>query len=1085
MTEQQFTHLHVHSEASLMDGLGTTEALVKRAKELGFEALALTDHGTLAGTVSFVMMCERYGVKPIVGVEGYIAYGEEVGHITLLCDGNRGWDSLVKLQNLAHAGPYVKRPAFTVDQLLEHSDGIICLSGCPASPFHRLPYKEALRLTARFQAAFGNRFFIEVMLVGDAELWDRPLQLARDTGIKSVLTNDVHFTRPEYAKVHNVLTSIRAGFSYNSHQLWLKTEEELLDRMHEAGVDLREPMRRAWRLGKKIKPVSLARKPWLPYIEDADGKVEQLVRERYERDVRARLVSEGTDETTLQTYDDRLTFELGVITSLGFSTYFLILDDITSWARNNGVKLGPGRGSGAASLVLHSMGITKADPIAFKLSFERFLNPGRKGFPDVDIDLDTDGRYRVLEYAAERWGSIGVATFSAYKHRSLVHDLAKHFHIPRELHEAAADYGEDSDAFKQVCETYPDFALCYSAMRDQTRHKGKHPGGIIITDGIVPIERTAQGVSSELVAAWSEGVQKELSYAGLVKFDMLGLTALTALKLMEEEMGVEAPMPYEDAPEYELFREGDVHGIFQFSGSDGIARLTRRIAPTRFDDIVAATALYRPGALDVGTADKYPEWKRSPRKLHPLVDEILEPTYGIIVYQEQVMAIYAAVTGGTLADADSVRRKIIISHPGEAWWEEEIAELHDRFVEGAKRTIGEALGRKLWGEIISHSRYCLAADTVMHDGRTVEQWHHGGYPHAAPSLNEKSGEIVLNKVVDVVTQGEQIVYEIELEDGRTVKATEKHRFLTPDGWKPVRVLMAEMADGRDAELWAAESAMPYSKVKSIKRVGPVQTYDVSMAPPHHSFVLGNGILSHNSFNAGHAVSYSIISFWMAWWKRNYPITFYTALLNTDPSDAFKHIFDAVMHGIQIVPPHVNHSGYRYSNDGKRIFLPLSAVKFLGEPAAQAIVNAREERPFESFADFVARVPKRKLNARPRRGLLMLGAFDGVPGSEGDLELDVVREVGGEIAAQQEYLGYVIPTAEMIEATQRKVAKGEIVGIITEIKNKKSPYGPYKVYRLMPSGSFWSRDHDLKVGDIVKVRVKANSGRALLVKRLKA
>lgn len=935
----QLTHLHVHSDASLIDGLGPVDNLVKHAKALGFDALALTDHGTLANAVSFVLACEDEGIKPILGVEGYVAFDDKIGHITLLADGNRGWSSLVKLQNEAHNSNYKRRPAFTIDQLIAHADGLVCLSGCPASPFHQLSYHEALQLTSRFRAAFGCRFFIEVMLVGDAATWERPLKLATDTGIKTVLTNDVHFPKQDDAEVHSVLTQLKSGFEYNSHQLWLKTAAEIELRMRDVGVDLHEAMQRSYAIGQKLKPVTLKREQWLPSVE---GGIELL-----KQKARAGMEKKFSGVQPPAEYTARLEFELGVIEAMHFADYFLILDDIITWARTHDVKVGPGRGSGSASLVLHCMGITAPDPLKYHLSFERFLNPQRKGFPDVDIDFDPDGRPSVLKYAAERWNAVGVATFSRYSHKSLIHDLCRHFHVPKETEERVADLTSDSEEFKSLCYSYPKLGQAYHAMAGQIRHKGKHPGGIIIPGDIaVPLERPAAGGDADLIAAWAEGWRwKELSYAGLVKFDMLGLTALHALKLMEKETGVEPPLPPDgESPVFELFRSGDLAGVFQFTGSDGITDLTKRIAPTTFEDIVAATALYRPGALDAGTADKYPEWKTAPRKIHPLIDPVLESTYGIIVYQEQMMAVYSAVTGGTLAEADQVRRTILQTKIGNPHWEAEVVRLREEFIAGAEsKGLGKQLGEHLWSEIQTHTRY--------------------------------------------------------------------------------------------------------------------------------------------SFNKGHAVAYSFVSWQMAWFKFHYPIAFYTAMLNVDASEAPKYLMDAVMHGIELKPPHVNVSSFAYENDGKAIYMPLNAVKFLGEPAARAVVESRKlSGNYLTLADFMKRVPKQRLNARPRRGLLALGAFSGIPGSETELLIEETPVMDNPIAAQREWLGYVIPTREFVQKVSNPPA-GELRGFIVSVKTKKSQFGPYKSYRLMPHGAFWSREHDLEVGEMVYVKVKANSGKALKVKKV--
>jgi len=638
----KFTHLHVHSDASLLDGLGTVDRLVKAAASKGFEHLALTDHGTLANTIAFVQACDVHGIKPIVGVEAYISYAEKVGHITLLASGNRGFENLVSIHNKAHITNFGRRrPLVTLETLAEFSKGIICLTGCVSSPLHWLPTEEeAEAYVAQLKSIFGPRLFVELMFIADTNTWTRPLRIAKQMKLKTVITNDVHFPYQMDHEIHPLLTSIKASMTYNSKELWLKSGPQLFSRARRyIDEDIaRVAIKRAYRIGELMKPIDLKREPSLPHIPDA---IERL----------RKRAKEGLEEHGLRgkpEYEERVKYELKVIEEMEYSSYFLILDDVVNWAKKNDVRVGPGRGSGAGSLLLYLLNVTEIDPLKYNLSFERFLHPYRKGYPDVDIDFDMEGRRKVIDYAAKRWNAVPIAIYSTYSHSSLVHDLAKVLKLPKPIEEEASDKGEESEAFKKLVELEPKFGKAYETMRDQIRHKSKHAGGVIITDNIVPVEK----VGDSLVAAWTDGKFRQLTYAGIIKFDFLGLTALSVLKRLEDEVGEEAPPPGEDEDTLEAFRKGDLVGIFQFTASRGIADLTMRIEPHNFDDLVAAVALYRPGALDAGSADRYPEWKKSPRKMHPLIDDILKPTYGAIVYQEQVMDIFARVTGGSLAEAD-------------------------------------------------------------------------------------------------------------------------------------------------------------------------------------------------------------------------------------------------------------------------------------------------------------------------------------------------------------------------------------------------------------------------------------------------
>lgn len=694
MEPLSFTHLHVHSDASLMDGLGSVDRLVRAAAGKGFKTLALTDHGTMANHVAFTIACEEVGIKPILGQEAYIQYDGKTGHITLLADGMEGFISLINLTQRGHAGDVTRKPAITMEALNEFKKGIICLTGCVASPAHWLPLDKSVEYVGQLRQIFKDRLFAEFMFVSDTDTWSRPLYLARTIGLKHVVTNDVHFPYSSDSAIHPILTGIKAGMTYNSTELWLKNADQVMARarIHIEEDFAIEGIQRAFSIGNLIKPVELKREPKLPHIPDADTKLFDLA-------------FAGLATMTLLSkteYKERVNYELNIIKTMGYSTYFLVLHDVIAWAKANGVRVGPGRGSGAGSLVLFLLGVTGVDPLKYELSFERFLHEKRKGYPDVDVDFDSEGRGKVIKYAEDRWGAYPVATYSTYAHSSLIHDLAKGFRISRLDEKEAADKGPTSSIFKKLEEEVPLFGQAYEAMLGQIRHKGKHAGGVIITDNPVPIER----VGPTLAAAWTDGQNRQLSYAGIVKFDFLGLTALSALKSMEEETGERPAEPGTDDAVLGAFREGDLSGIFQFSGSSGIADLTRRVAPTHFDDLVAINALYRPGALDVGSADKYPEWKASPRKFHHLIDDILAPTYGAIVFQEQVMDIYARVTGGSLAEADMARRAIVKSKVGDPDWEREISEAKRVFFEGCGRNrIDDDVAARLWTELFSHVRY--------------------------------------------------------------------------------------------------------------------------------------------------------------------------------------------------------------------------------------------------------------------------------------------------------------------------------------------------------------------------------------------
>lgn len=700
----KFSHLHVHTDASKIDGLGPVNKLVYAASQKNFKHLAITDHGTLANVIAFDSACKEYNVKPIIGLEGYITEAGNTYHITLLADGNKGFENIVNLNNIGVKSGHSK-PVFTIQNLLDYSDDVIVLSGCPSSPLQELDWKDARRIAIKLKDTFQDRFFSELMFVVETlPSWERSIQLAQDLDLQLVLTNDVHYAEKEYAPVHKVLTNLKGGFEYDDTHLWLAQPQDMIERVNtfapEFSKYLVPAMENAYNLADKIGKVKLSSEPKLPHIDNADIELKKHIYKGLDQ-------KEKLSEIL---YLDRADYEYNTIKEMDFSAYFLILKDIIDYARSIGVKIGPGRGSGVGSLVLYLLGVTELDPIEHKLSFERFLNPKRVEMPDVDVDIDSDGRDLVIKYAAEKWGGIPVATYGDYNEKSLIRELTKYFGATKEQQDLASDEGVDGKIFQSIAAEKPLIQLCYDVMLGQIKYAGKHAGGIIITDQLVPFELDTNG---NIMAGWSEGVEtKELSKAGIVKFDLLGVKALSVLKILETKHG-KAKEPNEDSPVWELFHTGKTTGVFQFSGSAGIVDYTKRVKPNKFDDLTAINALYRPGALDAGTAQMYPVWKTNPRKLHPIIDDILEDTYGVICFQEQFMSMYARVTDGDLADADFARKVIVkapknldLSNVAHIEWKHKYDELQEKFLTGCNnKSIDPSTAQGIWNEISAHSRY--------------------------------------------------------------------------------------------------------------------------------------------------------------------------------------------------------------------------------------------------------------------------------------------------------------------------------------------------------------------------------------------
>lgn len=934
----QFTHLHNHSDGSTPisgDGLGTVENLVKAAKAKGFEALALTDHGSLLNTPSFIHAANYHGIKPISGLEGYVEENGETFHLTILADGNEGFNSLTQLNNIAQNNYKHNRPNFKLTDLAKWNQGLIVLTGCISSPLQELDYSDAKQIGLFLKGVFGSRLFAEMMFVGLDQHIERAIKLAEDLKLKIVVTNDCHFPNEGDSKAHSVLTSMHKGYDYPSDYLFLANLSQLEARVnaiapnHKAYLEI--GAKNAYLIGKKIKPVIFDNKLSLPIIKDVDFILYNLI----EDGIKKRGFV-GNSEVF-----QRVNYEFKIISEMGFSSYFYILNDMVNYARSIGVKVGAGRGSGAGSLILYCLGITDINPLEFDLKFERFINPKRLDFPDVDIDYDSKGRNAVIEYAKQRWAGIPIATYSRYSPKSLINDLAKYFQISREDTENVKNFGfDDNDNPTKVYEDFvkdkPDFDECYSKIVNQIRHIGKHAGGIIITDKVVPMIKTANKNNPQLVASWTEGLHaKEFSSMGIVKFDILGISSLDVLAALEAKHGV-APYPTDDSPVFDLFCNGDTLGIFQFAGSDGIVEFTKRIKPRKFIDLVAINALWRPGAMQ-GAAPHYQQFKENgQRKLHPLIDPILAETYGVICYQEQFMSIYAAVTDGDLGDAD-IARKILVKGQGkqnDPEWKAKLTELESKFLDGCQnKAIPKKTANLIWKEIQSHSGY--------------------------------------------------------------------------------------------------------------------------------------------SFNKSHAVAYTMLSWQLAWLKYHFRADFYAASLSVDEEKSQDYLFDVIKAGIEVVSPDINTSTDEYVSDGKRIYMPLTAIKGISDAAYDAILI---QKPYTSYMDFINKVPKKKVNKRGKKALFALGAFKDFTDDFKVLDIDEIQQKTlSEI--QAEYLGFALPTQEFFKAVAKAQTKGLIAGVITKIEEKETKirHRKYVRYHLYPSTrpvrSY--RVLDLPIGKQVQFKVNTN------------
>jgi DNA polymerase-3 subunit alpha len=695
----RFVHLHTHSHYSLLDGLSKIDDLLARVKELGMNAVALTDHGVLYGAVEFYKKAKSAGIKPILGVEAYIAPrdrfsrdpGERYYHLVLLAETNRGWKNLIQLVTKAHLEGFYYKPRMDKEILRQYHEGLIATSACLGGEVNQAlllgRFEEAKKIALEYQDIFGKEnFFLEI---GDhphipeaVRIRPEIIKLSQATGIPLVATQDSHYLRPEDAEYHDILLAVQTGNRLSDDdRLTLKADDFSLtspEIMLEKFKDIPEAAANTVKIAERCNVELELGKVILPDFPKPDGKnaneyLRELVRERIDTRIPKK---EQTPELM-----NRLEYELSVIEKTGFADYFLIVQDLTTWAKNHGIAVGPGRGSAAGSLVSYILGITDVNPLHYDLLFERFLNPERIQMPDIDIDFADTRRDEVLAYAREKYGENRVAqiiTFGTMAARAAVRDagralglsygfcdrLAKLIPFNLKLEEALQKVPE----LKTLYDTNPDAKKVLDAARHLegvARHASVHACGTVISkDDLVnylPLQLAPQDRANIITQFDMRSVED----LGLLKIDLLGLKNLTIIeetvRLIKELRGEElkiSEIPLDDKKTFELLQVGDTTGVFQFESS-GMRRYMKEIVPTTLDDLVALVALFRPGPMEL--IPSYIRRKHGKEKityLHPKLEPILKSTYGIGVYQEQMMRIATDLAGYTLSEADTLRKAI-------------------------------------------------------------------------------------------------------------------------------------------------------------------------------------------------------------------------------------------------------------------------------------------------------------------------------------------------------------------------------------------------------------------------------------------
>ena len=690
-----FTHLHLHTEYSLLDGACRIEPLVKRAKELGQSALAVTDHGVMYGVIDFYRACQKEGIKPILGCEVYVAprsrfdktfeYDREYYHLILLCENNTGYQNLMKLVSLGYTEGFYAKPRVDYELLEKYHEGLICLSACLSGEIPKRllsgDYEGAREKARYYQRVFGkDHYFIELQDHGiDEQLRVNPnlIKIAREIGAGLVVTNDCHYISREDSKIHEILLCIQTNHSihdenkaeFKTDEFYLKSEEEMRERF----PDLDEAFENTARIAERCSvEIEFGRRK-LPDFRTPHGEDHYEYFKNLCYDGLCRRYGDRPDPSLT----DRLEYELSVIKRMGFVDYFLIVGDFVSYAKSQDIPVGPGRGSGAGSLCAYCMGITGIDPIKYNLLFERFLNPERVSMPDFDIDFCKDRRSEVIDYVIRKYGADRVAqivAFGTMQARGAVRDVGRVLDIPYAAVDRIAKmipFSIDMTVDKALALS-PDLMRAYNtddtakqildiarSIEGMPRHITLHAAGVVITDrpvsDYVPLTKSDDAVATQFTMTTLEEL-------GLLKMDFLGLRNLTVIHDAELMIRRREPdfsinrIDYADKAVYEMISSGATDGVFQFE-SGGMKNVLVQLKPNRFEDLIAVISLYRPGPMD--SIPTYIRNRHHPEQItykHPLLEPILNVTNGCIVYQEQVMQIFRSLAGYSLGRADIVRR---------------------------------------------------------------------------------------------------------------------------------------------------------------------------------------------------------------------------------------------------------------------------------------------------------------------------------------------------------------------------------------------------------------------------------------------
>ncbi|MDD4930955.1 MAG: DNA polymerase III subunit alpha [Candidatus Colwellbacteria bacterium] len=740
----KFVHLHVHSHYSLLDGLSKIDDLVNYAQELGMDALAVTDHGNLYGAVEFFKKAKKTGIKPIIGCELYVAHRSRFDkdpkvdnlryHLTALVKNEIGYKNLTKLVSKAHLEGFYYKPRVDKSLIQDHHEGLIFLSGCFQGEIPRLlglgRMEEAKAVARWYKDLMGDDFYIELQ-EHDSDLHEKMVAIAKEVGVKIVATHDSHYLRKEDQSAHEVLLAIQTsnpdgkkGLSMRDYDLSLKSPEEMIEIFKnlpeaiESTTEIADKCDFGFELGKVLLPSFPLPEEYkdMSYDDFLKMEVDKRTPSRYKEVTNA--------------VRERIEYELSVIKTTGYASYFLIVQDFIIWAKEHGIGVGPGRGSGASSIIAYIIGITEVEPLSQDLLFERFLNPFRVSMPDFDTDFADDRREEVVAYVKEKYGEDHVSqiiTFGTMAAKAAVRDVGRALGFPyafvdsiSKLMPTVPNSDKSASQLKVFLETIPELKERYENEEDVkriidfaiklegvARHASVHAAAVVISKDplteYTAVQRSPQDENSTI----SQFEMHAIEEIGLLKMDFLGLKNLTVIqntvRLVEARHGIKLDMndlPMEDKDTFALIARGENIGVFQFEGS-GMTRWLTAMKADRFDDLIAMVALYRPGPMEfIPTYIARKHGKEEITYLHPKMEPILGDTYGIMIYQEQLLIAAQKLAGFTIGEADILRKAV-----GKKI-KSLLDEQSEKFISGAEEVLGSRkLGEDIWHLIEPFARY--------------------------------------------------------------------------------------------------------------------------------------------------------------------------------------------------------------------------------------------------------------------------------------------------------------------------------------------------------------------------------------------